>query len=191
MTMMMTAFLNNFRYLTSNSDIEIGLNFEMFMEGHFDAYSSFMRILINDITTYGEQFLGCILFWVPRSIWPTKPIGSGAFLSNELNLSLTNISCCYFAEGYINWRFFGILLFTIFLAIYTSMFDKIYWNLKGNRTHNYFFEILYFLLLGLTFFIMRGDLLSSYAYTIGFTCSVLFVYYLLFYKRKYKLFWGI
>ena len=178
-------FLNNFRYLTSKTEIELGLNFEMFLEGHFDAYSSFMRILVNDIITYGEQFLGCIFFWVPRSIWSSKPIGSGAFLSNELDLSLTNISCCYFAEGYINWGILGILLFTVFIAVYTSMFDKVYWEMTKLQRKNYFFEVLYFLLLGLTFFILRGDLLSSYAYTIGFACSVYFVYYLLYYKRKY------
>lgn len=184
--MLIFPFLNNFRYLTTNSEIEFGLDFEMFVEPHFDSYSSFVHILSNDISTFGNQLLGCFLFWVPRSIWPTKPIGSGAFLSEEINLNWTNISCCYFAEGYINFGFLGILIFTIFISWFCASFDKTYWDINmPNNKNNCFFELIYFLLLGLTFFIMRGDLMSSFAFTLGFIFSVLFIYYLLVFIRKY------
>ena len=159
----------------------------MFLESHFDAYSNFVHILANDITTSGYQLLGSLLFWVPRSIWPSKPIGSGAFLSEEIKLNWTNISCCYFAEGYINFGFFGILIFTFFLAWYCASFDKAYWKINKEKNKNYcFFELIYLLLLGLTFFIMRGDLMSSFAFTLGFIFSVLFVYYMLLFIRKYS-----
>lgn len=179
-------FLNNFRYLTSNSTIEFGVDFQMFLESHFDAYSNFVHILANDIISYGYQLLGSILFWVPRSIWPTKPVGSGAFLSEEVNLDWSNISCCFFAEGYINFGFLGILIFTIFISWFCASFDKTYWDINmPNNKNNCFFELIYFLLLGLTFFIMRGDLMSSFAFTLGFIFSVLFIYYLLVFIRKY------
>ena len=184
--LVMFPFLNNFRYFTSDKEIEFGLNFDMFLEGHFDAYSSFLRVLVNDVVTYGYQLLGCILFWLPRSMWVSKPIGSGAFLCEELNLNYSNISCCYFAEGYINGGHMGLIFFTIILAIYSATFDKTYWRLKENRKNNIFFEILYFLLLGLTFFILRGDLLSAFAFTMGFCCTVYSIYYLLFFLRKYS-----
>lgn len=180
-------FLNNFRYLTSNSNIEFGIDFEMFLEAHFDAYSNFVHILANDISTFGYQLLGSLLFWVPRSIWPSKPVGSGAFLSEEVNLDWANISCCYFAEGYINFRFLGILIFTIIIAWICASFDKVYWKFNRKvQKQNCFFELIYFLLLGLMFFILRGDLMSSLAFTLGFIFSVLFVYYFLLFIRKYS-----
>lgn len=180
-------FLNNFRYVTSDTNFDIGLNFDMFLETHFDSYSNFIYVLSHNILTYGYQLLGCILFWIPRSIWPSKPVGSGAFIAEEVNLNWTNISCCYFAEGYINFGFFGIFIFTIFIAWFSASFDKTYWMFNKEKDKNYcFFELIYLLLLGLTFFIMRGDLMSSFAFTIGFIFSVLFVYYMLLFIRKYS-----
>lgn len=182
-------FFENFRHFSDGQNMKIGLDFKMLQEEHFDSYSSLLRVVKYDITTNGKQLLGCLFFWLPRSIWPSKPIGSGAYLSEKLDLAFDNISCCYFAEGYINAGFLGIVIFTVCLAIFSSMFDNTYWNnkLKNKTNENSFFEIFYFFLLGLIFFMMRGDLLSSFAYTVGFLVSVLFVYYILLYVRKYKL----
>lgn len=179
-------FLNNFRNYSDEQSLKMGFDFKMFLEGHFDTYSSLLRVVTYDIDTNGMQLVGCLLFWVPRSIWPTKPIGSGAYLSEVLHLSFDNISCCYFAEGYINGGFIGIFIFTVVLAFFSASFDNLYWSNQKNNNTNVFFELLYFFLLGLTFFILRGDLLSSFAYTVGFSCSILFVFYILLYKRKYR-----
>ena len=179
-------FLNNFRYLTSNTNIEFGLDFEMFLEGHFDSYAMFGHVLTENVITYGNQLLGTLFFWVPRSIWPSKAIGSGAFLADKFNLELSNISCCFFGEGYINFGFVGILIFTVFIAWFSASFDKIYWNSQRLSTNdNAFLELIYFTLLGLLFFMMRGDLMSSFSFTLGYICSILFLYYFLFYRRKY------
>lgn len=181
-------FLNNFRNYSSDANINIGLDFKMFLEGHFDSYAIFAHILCNNIMTYGNQILGVLFFWIPRTVWPSKPIGSGAYVADELNLNWSNISCCFFGEGYINFGFLGILLFVSFIAWFSASFDKIYWSTTlGNKKTKSFFEIIYFILLGLIFFMLRGDLMSSFAYTLGYISSILFVYYLLKFYRKYKL----
>lgn len=179
-------FLNNFRYFTEDTEITFGVDFGMFLEGHFDSYSSLLRIIKYDIVTYGRQLLGVLLFWVPRSIWMDKPIGSGAFLCDELHLSFDNISCCYFAEGYINAGFAGLLIFVLILAIMTALFDNTFWiNRYSNHGKVLFFDVIYFFLLGLLFFMLRGDLLSSFAYAVGFVFSALSVYSLFYVLRKY------
>lgn len=178
--------LNNFRRFSDQKDLEFGLDFEMFTEGHFDTYSSFMRVLANDIVTFGHQILGSFLFWVPRSIWPDKPIGSGAFLHELLDLEFDNISCCYLAEGYINGGFLGLFLFVVLLGIVTAFFDDLYWKVFINNNQG-LYQVGYFMLLGLIFFIMRGDLLSSFAYTVGFLTSVMCVYVLFLFIRKYRI----
>lgn len=180
-------FLNNFRHFKAGQELLVGLDFEMFLEGHFDSYSSLLRVVTNNIVTYGNQLLGCFFFWLPRSIWITKPIGSGAFISEQLHLNFDNISCCYLGEGYINGGLVGLLLFVIVLAVVTAALDNAYWNIAMKKYMNSYFDLLYFLLLGLLFFMLRGDLLSSVAFTIGFLASAISIYFMLYALRKYKL----
>lgn len=167
-------FLNIFRNYDSNKKIELGLDFKMFTEPHFDSYQNFALIFSNDIITYGQQLFGVFLFWVPRSFWINKPLGSGAFTANKLNFFFDNVAINYFAEGYINFGIFGVLLFLIFLAFATAKLDKIYWTNELSLNNN-FFRVLYMISLGMLFFILRGDLMSSFAYFLGFLISGLLV----------------
>ena len=163
-------FLNNFRVLTSINDISFDLNFDQFEDLNFDSYSMFMRVISGNIITNGYQFLGVLLFWVPRSLWTSKPMGSGFYVAETTHLSFNNISMPYFGEGYINWGYLGVVLFAIVLAYVLAKLDKKYWTYTHyqGKTIN---KIKYFMLLGLLIFILRGDLLSSFAYTIGYMVS--------------------
>lgn len=180
-------FLNNFRHFSSDTEIAIGLDFEMFTDGHFDSYQSLLRVLFNEIITYGEQLLGVLFFWIPRTVWPSKPVGSGSFMSEKLGLDFGNISCNYFAEGFINFGFLGVFLFVILLAYITATLDKLYWRyyLNANNRNN-IFHIWYFLLFGFVFFILRGDMLSSTAYLTGFSLAFFSILALLKFSLKLK-----
>ncbi|GAB3421222.1 hypothetical protein GCM10027516_18380 [Niabella aquatica] len=147
----------------------------MFSTANFDSYQNFALIVSEDMITWGRQLLGVFLFWVPRSIWLNKPIGSGALLGEQLNFSWTNISANYFAEGYINFGYVGILLFVIILSAFNAKLDNMYWRYAVNINHN-FFKIFYYVLLGMIFFILRGDLLSSFAFTIGYLIAIFIVF---------------
>lgn len=177
-------FLDSFRTLSDNSEIKIGLYFTMFLEGHFDSYQNFALLISNNIITYGTQLLGVLLFWMPRSIWVDKPIGSGAFAAQKLNFTYDNVSANYFAEGYINFGFMGILIFLILLAYFTARLDAFFWKKVSFKDNNYF-SVLYTISLGFLFFILRGDLLSSVAYACGFISSALLVYKILRIKITY------
>lgn len=163
-------FLNNFRNF-SGSELTIGFDFEMFLQGHFDSYQNFAIIVSDNMVTWGRQLMGVILFWIPRSVWPNKPIGSGAFLADEQGFIFSNVSCNFFAEGYINFSFIGILLFIILLSFSTARLDKMYWTVSAKDKYNYF-NVIYYVLIGMLFFMLRGDLMSSFAYTIGFLFSI-------------------
>lgn len=180
-------FLNNFRFFNSR-DKEIKsltFNFEMFNGGDFDSYSSFLRIIQNDFVTYGSQLLGVLLFWVPRKIWPDKPVSSGIYLADKLGLNWNNISCNFFAEGYINFGMFGVFLFLFFFAYFSANMDKRYVIEKERSWSNFNkYEIFYLLISSFSIFLLRGDLLSSFAYCIGFISSVQIVKFIMFTKRK-------
>lgn len=175
-------FLDNFRNYSGGS-IQFGFNFDMFLQGHFDSYQNFALIVSDNIITWGRQLLGVILFWIPRSIWPNKPIGSGAFVAEEEGFIYSNVSCNYFGEGYINFGYLGILIFIIALSLTTAKLDKIYWTINVYNENNYS-NVIYYVLLGMLFFILRGDLMSSFAYTIGFLFSIWLVYKVAGFKIK-------
>lgn len=60
-------------------------------------------------TTNGRQLLGCFLFFIPRTIWKTKPIGSGALVAEIIGQEHTNISMPFIGEGLINFGFLVLL----------------------------------------------------------------------------------
>lgn len=163
--------LDFFRYFSGWASLVFTPNLEFYSQGHFDAYQLFVRAINSDIVTYGYQLLGALLFFVPRSIWPEKPIGTGSFLSNKIGLSFDNISMTFWGEGYINFGWIGLLVFILFMAVFTAKLDKTFWiiNCKSSNT---LFPLVYVQLIGLVFFIMRGDLMSSYAYTCGSIASI-------------------
>lgn len=163
-------FLDNFRYYSAGQELEFGLNFDQFTELHFDSYSMFMRVLSENIITWGHQLLGVLFFWVPRSLWPTKPIGSGAFLAHEKGWYFTNVSMPFFGEGYINFGLLGVFVFAVLLSVVSAVEDKRYWSVLVKREHD-LRKIRYFILLAMLMFILRGDLLSSIAFTCGYIAS--------------------
>jgi hypothetical protein len=165
-------FLNQGRTTTNIEDFTFGLNMDMFIEGHFDNYQNFARVLQHNTITYGKQLLGVLLFFVPRSIYPTKAIGSGGFIAEEYNLNFDHISMNFFGEGFLNFGFIGIVLFTIILATLNSWFDKLANITKYNISAQ--FKVMYYIYMSMMIFNLRGDLISSVAFTIGLVlCSVL------------------
>ena len=167
-------FLSIFRYFDVNESFSFSLGIkEMFESGNMDSFSSLARVMKYDIVTYGRQLLGVLLFWVPRFLWVHKPIGSGAFLAQTINLDFENLACNYFAEGYINFGLVGVVAYSIVLAIVLARIDNMFWNsTQFGKSNSAFFTCFYYMSLGLLFFILRGDGLSSFAYTVGFSVAL-------------------
>lgn len=170
--------LSAFRNVISHDSVQSLLNvgfFESYTEGDYDAY----RMLVSSIRyikttgcTWGYQLLGVILFFIPSSIWSSKPIGSGAMLiKNELGSdAFANVSCPFIAEGLVNFGILGVILFALFLGVFISQMDKKYWNnFEKNNKSGLFSPYLF--LVFMLFFVMRGDLLSGFAYVCGFIAT--------------------
>lgn len=145
--------------------------FSDMLQGHYDSFQNLLYVVDTGVVTWGRQLLGVLFFWIPRGFWPNKPVGSGHFIAGTYDFSFSNISMNFFAEGYINFGILGILLFIVGLASITKYFDSRYWTSRENRLMRFFYPFL----LGLFFFILRGDLMSSFAYTLGTIFSVSFV----------------
>lgn len=172
-------FLDNFRNISSLDNIEFNVNFDQFLEIHFDSYSMFMRVLMDDVVTNGRQLLGTIFFFIPRSMWIDKPTGSGHYLMESLRMPFSNVSMPFFGEGYINFGWLGVVVFSLLFSYLISKIDSQYWSgyIKTNIE-----QIRYYILLALVIFILRGDLMSSFAYTCGFISSFYVVKFIIKYR---------
>jgi hypothetical protein len=151
-----------------------------YLTSDFDAYSSLCRVIQyvqHNGTTMGRQLKGVLLFFVPRSLWPGKPVGSGAHVFTALGFEFKNVSCTYLAEGYINFGLVGSLLFTLGMALIIRWYDG--WYRRRPTSFTSYKTIFYFVLCGMLLFVLRGDLMSSFAYTCGLLVSGWMVHQLL------------
>ena len=143
-------------------------------EGHYDAYTMFMLIqeyVAAHHLSYGMQLLGVVFFWVPRVLWPGKPLGSGRTAAEFFGWEFTNLSCPLPAEGFVNFGVIGVVLFAVILSKAVKKLDDTFWEGK-----NEIIKVVYPFLVPFFFFMMRGDLLSSFAYVCGFSVTVIAIY---------------
>ena len=138
----------------------------------YDAYSMVARTS-QYIATFGVengyQLLGALLFFVPRAIWPTKPEGSGNLVCAAQGQLQLNISSPLPAEGLVNFGVFGLIAFAILLGILCRKGDA--WFVRSCSPLRLLYPFLCFLL----FFVMRGDLLSGLAFSVGYCVSFMFL----------------
>lgn len=164
--------LDNFRYFTGLSNINFKFDLEYLNTMNFDGSQMMMATIKTDTITLGYQLLGVIFFFVPRSLWATKPEGSGHYLVHENNGGFSNLSMPYFSEGYINFGYIGVFVFIIFIAWFSKKMDTFFWKFQ---IEDYRRGIYYVLLAAMTF-VMRGDLMSSFSYTLAICVSIWMVY---------------
>jgi len=144
--------------------------------GDFDAYSNLMRAVnyVNENgITWGYQLFGVLFFWIPRQFWEGKPIGSGHMVAKFYELELENISFPLPAEGYINFGLIGLIMFAVMFGMLLNFVDsKYYLSKRYSSGAIRLIDVLYLFLLGMVIFTTRGDLLSSFSYTVALTFSV-------------------
>lgn len=136
-----------------------------FLSGDYDAYSMLARTLLyveSNGSTMLYQLCGALAFFIPRSLWPSKPVGSGSMIAAEQGQLFVNLSCPLPAEGVINLGLIGLVAFSVFAALACRIIDKKFQEeALGDLMPLYPFIALFL------FFVMRGDLLSSWAYLAG------------------------
>ena len=164
-------FLDLTRHITDFSEISresiskaISVGYS---DGNYDSYQMFVNCtwyVSNYGVTLGSQLLVVLLFFVPRSIWPSKPVGSGFEVADGNSLSFQNVSMPIVGEGYINYGIFGVVLLGFLFGYVSRKFDRKFWT---NPLANNKFSHFYLVFIGYFFFMNRGDLLSSFAFTVA------------------------
>ncbi len=161
----------------------IGNFYHGYTSAHYDAYSMFCSVIEyirHHGTTHGMQLLGTLLFFIPRSLWPGKPVGSGYMVSTQLGYSFHNVSCPLVAEFMVNFGYPGAILGAILIGRIIK---------KGDASSNgkgLFARCFYPVAVMFTFFILRGDLMSSLAYITAYAAVFFFMLKLNSLMLRYK-----
>jgi hypothetical protein len=163
----MFPFLDQFRAFTTLENIRLKPLAEFFYAVHFDAYENFASAVEIGWVSYGMQLVGVLLFFFPRSLWPDKPIGSGSQVAIDSGYEFYNIAMPLLGEGYVNFGFAGVLIFSLVLVVAMQRTDDAHARAMAHSSRISYLNCLYFYLVGALLFVLRGDLLSSYAYTIS------------------------
>ncbi|GGD64509.1 hypothetical protein GCM10011514_30630 [Emticicia aquatilis] len=149
---------------------------EHFVDLHYDAWANIPASILyvrKNGYAFGNQLLGTITFWVPRSIWECKPISTGELIGNFLmqfeGLHFNNISSTLIVEGYIDFGIFGIILYGFILALFVVWLEKMY---NTERIYDEIFSVYSSIFI---FFILRGALMPAVAYLTGAWISIVLI----------------
>ncbi|WP_203300270.1 hypothetical protein [Marinobacter sediminum] len=141
---------------------------------HYDAWSNgvtMQEMIAERGHTMGQQLLGALLFFVPRSFWPDKPVSSGEmigqYLMENASLWFSNVSFSLPFEFYLDFGILGVFIAASSLAFFVVFLEKragfcVVWN----TLMIYFSFYMYFLL--------RGPFLPAFAYLVPviFACWI-------------------
>jgi hypothetical protein len=109
--------------------------------------------------TDGYQTVGAALFFVPRSVWQSKPSDTASLLATEINhWQNLNLDCPLWAEGYIDLGIVGTIALLALLGFAIGHADRAY---RPGRNLGGLASILVPALAGYELILLRGSLLQA------------------------------
>jgi hypothetical protein len=188
--LILASFIDIFRRIRSFSEFTWE-SFSLKLTGtlHFDAYETFLmtiKYVKEEGILFGSNLIGAFTFFVPRSLWESKPVASNFLLVRSgmpekvfvLDKNFENISCPLIGEAYLAFGFFGVIFLSILVAFINAGLDnylKVHISNEKNRNlSNDVVLIIMGALMGLFVFNLRGAFMSTFGYTFSFIMAYYF-----------------
>ncbi|GAA4777738.1 hypothetical protein GCM10023351_23210 [Microbacterium gilvum] len=141
-------------------------------------------VMISNILDYtrdegfahGSQILGVLFFWVPRSIWNTKPVDTGVMVGEWMGMRNTNLSSPLWAEGWVDFGFIGTAVLLATLGVVCAAVDRAYDRARAQGGVSGAVTVVGAAVFsGYLFIILRGPLLQASArlFVIVAVCCIL------------------
>ncbi|MFG2419968.1 hypothetical protein ACGFWD_13070 [Streptomyces sp. NPDC048448] len=112
--------------------------------------------------TYGRQLAGSVLFAVPRSVWPGKPMDTGVVVGQWMGATNTNLSSPVWAELWIDFGPIGMTAGFAALGYAAARVDRRYARRAVRRAPpGSLIALVVPLVSGYSFILLRGPLLQA------------------------------
>ena len=183
-----SKIITNPKIITSSINADVLLS--NFNTINFDAYANFLATIENVSEygySFGEQLSSAFFFFIPRSIWDTKPLTSGQYVGDYLiekhNFWFNNISNPFVSEAYLNFGIFGIVIFAI---IFGFFFSK---ALQLLKSEDYLKKIVAFFMAIHMVYFLRGDFTNGFSQLVLVSFGIYVIPKSIFYLYKGMKLW--
>ena len=125
--------------------------------GSFDAFpqiSNGLYALSKGAFPLFNQILGSIFFYIPRSIWPNKPLDTGIVVAQFHGLAFQNLSAPWVLELFVNGRY-PILIVGVVIVV------RYLFRQESHAGPVSFQSVYIIIMFGLLLILMRGSLLQA------------------------------
>jgi hypothetical protein len=119
---------------------------------------------------WGMQMLGGALFWFPRTLWRSKPVETGAMVTEDLGFEFTNLAPPIMSDPLVDFGLLGVPVCGALFGTLLARLDRFYWKARdAGDTSLRVIDFIYPFWLGCVIFLTRGGLFASLTYTASFT----------------------
>jgi oligosaccharide repeat unit polymerase len=123
---------------------------------------------------WGMQIIGAFLFWFPRLLWSSKPIETGAMVTEGLGFEFTNLSPPIMSEPLVDFGLIGVPCVGALFGLLLARLDLTYWHGRESASSGLrIIDCIYPFWIGLVIFITRGGSFASLTWTTCFTVWIL------------------
>ncbi|GLY28095.1 hypothetical protein [Kineosporia sp. NBRC 101731] len=114
--------------------------------------------------THGRQILGAVLFAVPRTLWPGKPLDTGVMVgqaaSEQIYVGTTNLSSPAWVEAWIDFGMPGVIIIGAAVGWLARRADEMFMAARASGRVTVIAVSLP-MFAGFSFILLRGPLLQS------------------------------
>ncbi len=141
---------------------------ELTENGDYDAFQMITNaamVLEQSGTDFqlGRQISGALFFWVPRAIWPNKPIATGVWIAERQGYGFTNLSAPLWVELFIDGGWLLLMIGFMGYGYLARVVDR--WHAISHKSGQArVVSILIPIYAGYQFFLLRGSLMPALAY---------------------------
>lgn len=127
----LSAVLDRFREADVDWTTAFSVNEEYFFVGHFNSYETISHCIVwvqQKGVSFGAELLAAFFFWVPRAIWPSKPLSpsvefAAEYLWPNFGFAVHNVGLSTLGSFYHSFGIFGGLAFGLVAGIFAGSMD--------------------------------------------------------------------
>ncbi len=140
---------------------------EPLLSGHYDAW----QISLNGYAytemrgpLMGDNLVGAAFFWFPRSVWRTKPVGSGTLVGKAAHYPMLNLSAPLWMEFYMAFGWLGLPFLMLLYGRVMASAERLYKLGLAQGGYHHLSRVLVPYWGSFQIYILRGDLMTATAF---------------------------